>query len=108
MAFMKPKRKGVGVAMLIGAERGNIITYAISNKTGRFVKFNLATLNKKVTTGWPSVRNLKTKRNSKKRNKAQRKRGTNVLNNKYVTKTTTINQPAQRKQQSTIRFEYNQ
>ena len=41
MAFMEPGKKGVGVAMLIGAERGNIITYAMSNKTGRFVNFNL-------------------------------------------------------------------
>ena len=63
MAFMEPGKKGVGVAMLIGAESGNIITYAMSNKTGRFIQFNLATLNKKVTTGWPSVRNLKTKSN---------------------------------------------
>ena len=48
MAFMELGKKGVGVAMLIGAENGNIITYAMSNKTGRFVEFNLETLHKKV------------------------------------------------------------
>ena len=63
MAFMEPAKKGVGVAMLIGAERRNIITYAISNKAGRFIQFDLAMLNKKVTIGWPSVQNLKTKIN---------------------------------------------
>ena len=47
MAFMEPGRKGVGVVMLIGAESGNIITYTMSNKTRRFVDFNLETLNKK-------------------------------------------------------------
>ena len=61
MAFMEPGKKGVGVAMLIGAERGNIITYAMSNKTGRFVNFDLQTLNKKVKTGWPTVNSLRTK-----------------------------------------------
>ena len=61
MAFMEPGKKGVGVAMLIGAETGNIITYAMSNKTGRYVNFNLDTLNKKVKTGWPTVPKLRTK-----------------------------------------------
>ena len=61
MAFMEPGKQGVGVAMIIGAERGNIITYVMSNKTGRFVELNLEMLNKKVTTGWPSVKSLKTK-----------------------------------------------
>lgn len=56
MAFMEPKRKGVGVVMLIGAKHRNIITYAMSNKTGQFIQFNLATLNKKVTTGWPTAK----------------------------------------------------
>ena len=55
MAFMDPGSKGVGVAMLIGTESGNIITYTMSNKTGRFVEFKLETLNKKVKTGWPTA-----------------------------------------------------
>ena len=63
MAFMEPGRKGVGVAMLIGAESGNIITYAMSNKTERFVDFNLETLNKKVKTGWPTAATLRSKSN---------------------------------------------
>ena len=61
MAFMEPGKQGVGVAMLIGAERGNIITYAMSKKTGRFVELNLEMLNKKVKTGWPIVKSLQTK-----------------------------------------------
>ena len=61
MAFMEPGKEGMGVAMLIGAERGNIITYAMSNKTGRFVDFNLKTLKKKVKTGWPTAPTLRTK-----------------------------------------------
>ena len=60
MAFMEPGKKGIGVAMLIGAERGNIVTYAMSNKTGRFANFNLQMLNKKVKTGWPTVKSLRT------------------------------------------------
>merc|ERR1739836_135780 len=33
----------------------------MSNKTGRFVNFDLETLNKKVKTGWPTVNRLSTK-----------------------------------------------
>ena len=61
MAFMEPGKKGVCVAMLIGAESGNIVTYAMSNKTGRFVDFNLQMLNKTVKTGWPTATSLRTK-----------------------------------------------
>ena len=61
MAFMEPGKKGGGVTMLIGAESGNIVTYAMSNKTGRFVDFNLQTLNKTVKAGWPTASSLRTK-----------------------------------------------
>ena len=60
MAFMEPGKKGVGVAMLIGAESGNIITYAMSNNTGRFANVNLQMLKKKVNTGWPTAASLRT------------------------------------------------
>ena len=40
MSFMEPAKKGIGIAMLIGAEHGNIIAYAISNSTGQFIQFD--------------------------------------------------------------------
>ena len=33
ISFIEPAKKGVGIAMLIGAEHRNIISYAISNST---------------------------------------------------------------------------
>ena len=43
MSVMETTKKDVGITMLIGAEHGNIIMYAISNSTGRFIQLNLAT-----------------------------------------------------------------
>ena len=61
VGFMESSKPGIRIVMLMGAGRGNIIVYTISNDTRRYIQIDLETLTTTVNKGWSMQKNLKLK-----------------------------------------------